>query len=99
MKQNITIKVAGKSYPMTIERGREEVYRLAERRLSEMITAIEQQKIKDFEPKDNIAIASFMLAVDAIDYQRTSSVSSEEIERVNTLSREVDDYLNDLKLP
>ncbi|MFR9649805.1 MAG: cell division protein ZapA [Rikenellaceae bacterium] len=96
MKQRITIKIAGKSYPMTIERGNEELYRLAERRLSEMITTIEQQKIVDFSTQDNIAIASFMLAVDSIDFQRKGSVTDEDREHIERLNGELDDYLNEL---
>ncbi len=81
---------------MTIERGNEELYRLAERSLSDMITTIEQQKIVDFSTQDNIAIASFMLAVNSIDFQRKGSISNEEHGELSRLNDELESYLNEL---
>ena len=43
-KQAITLKIAGKSYPFTIESGKEEMYRLAEREVNNYLALIKQQK-------------------------------------------------------
>ncbi len=96
MKQKITIRLAGKTYPLTIERGHEELYRLAERRLSDMITATEQKNLRNFVAQDNIAIAAFNLAVQLIDHQRKGAVSGKEIEHILRLDDELGQYLNEV---
>ena len=51
-KQSITLKIAGKSYQLNIEREKEEVYRLAEREVNNYLAQIKQRNIKDWNDQD-----------------------------------------------
>ena len=46
-KQSMTLKIAGKSYQLNIEREKEEVYRLAEREVNQYLALIKQQNIRN----------------------------------------------------
>ena len=45
-KQNITVKIIGKPYPLAIDGEKEELYRLAEREINAYVTRIEQAHFK-----------------------------------------------------
>ena len=45
-KQAITLKIAGRSYPLNIDREKEEVYRLAEREVNAYLAQIKQNNIR-----------------------------------------------------
>ena len=47
-KQSITLKIAGKQYPLSVDSRQEELYRLAEREINERFSRIEKAKFKDF---------------------------------------------------
>ena len=47
-KQNITVKIIGKPYPLAIDGEKEELYRLAEREINAYVTRIEQAHFKGF---------------------------------------------------
>ena len=56
-KQAITLKIAGRSYPLNIDREKEEVYRLAEREVNAYLAQIKQNNIKNWEETDYLAIS------------------------------------------
>ena len=51
-KQSITLKIAGKQYPLSVDSRQEELYRLAEREINERFSRIEKAKFKDFKRDD-----------------------------------------------
>ena len=54
-KQNITVKIIGKPYPLAIDGEKEELYRLAEREINAYVTRIEQAHFKGFSKEDCLA--------------------------------------------
>ena len=62
-KQNITVKIIGKPYPLAIDGEKEELYRLAEREINAYVTRIEQAHFKGFSKEDCLAMAAFQIAV------------------------------------
>ena len=51
-QQAITLKIAGKSYSLTIESEKEEVYRLAEREVNKYLTLIKQNNFRNWTDQD-----------------------------------------------
>ena len=62
-KQNITVKIIGKPYPLAIDGEKEELYRLAEREINAYVARIEQAHFKGFSKEDCLAMAAFQIAV------------------------------------
>ena len=55
-KQSITLKIAGKQYPLSVDSRQEELYRLAEREINDRFSRIEKAKFKDFKREDCLAL-------------------------------------------
>ena len=56
-KININLSIAGKSYPMSIEQEKEELYREAARRLNEKVR--EFTRVPSLDQTDRLAMAAF----------------------------------------
>ncbi len=92
-KQAITLKIAGKSYPLNIERDKEEVYRLAEREVNAYLAQVKQQKIKGWEDADYAAIAALNFAIQHINARRNREVNDDQIARLEALDRQITEVL------
>lgn len=93
-KQTITLKVAGNSYRFTIDRDREEVYRLAEREVSKALADIKKDRIRDWNEADYLAMAVLTFAIDNIDLRQSREVGGEELQRLAALDEELGTYLD-----
>ena len=92
-KQAITLKIAGRSYPLNIDREKEEVYRLAEREVNAYLAQIKQNKIKNWEDPDYLAIVALNFAISAVNMRRSREVGDEDMKRLAQLEEEVAAYL------
>ena len=92
-KQAITLKIAGRSYPLNIDREKEEVYRLAEREVNAYLAQIKQNKIKNWEDPDYLAIVALNFAISAVNMRRSREVGDEDMKRLAQLEEEVASYL------
>lgn len=90
----ITLKLAGKSYRLTIKREKEELYRLAEREINTIVARVARQQFEDFTTQDCLAMAALQAALSNAELTASRSLDSEELQRLGDLGREVDDYLN-----
>lgn len=95
-KQSITLKIAGKSYPFTIESGKEEIYRLAEREVNNYLSLIKNQNIKDWQNADYLAMAALKFAILHVGGRRSRELDDEDLRRLERLDGEIDAYLNDV---
>ena len=93
-KQAITLKIAGKNYPFTIESGKEEAYRLAERETSKSLADIMTTRVVDWDEADYLAMAVLTFAIDTIDLRRSRAVGGEELQRLAALDEELGTYLD-----
>ena len=93
-KQAITLKIAGKSYPLNIDREKEEVYRLAERDVNTYLGRVKQQQIKGWSDTDYMAIAALNFAISHVKMRRSREVEDEDLKRLETLEAELERYLN-----
>lgn len=90
----ITLKLAGKSYSLTIRREKEELYRLAEREVNGIVERFAKKNFEDFSTQDCLAMAALQAALSNAELMRSREVGGEELQRLEALGREVDDYLN-----
>ena len=95
-KQAITLKIAGKSYPFTIESGKEEAYRLAEREVNNYLALIKQQQIRNWSEQDYLAMAALKFAISNVKTRLGRELDGDDLGRLGQLDREIDDYLNSL---
>ena len=91
-KQNITVKIIGKPYPLAIDGEKEELYRLAEREINAYVTRIEQAHFKGFSKEDCLAMAAFQIAL-----AQSREVGDEEVKTLAALGGELESYLDALR--
>lgn len=93
-KLNIKLTIAGKAYPMTIDREKEEFYRRAEKEVNELI-AVYRNRFRA-EPEDYLAMAALQLAVTNVEVERSRSLG-EHIDKLAALDKELERYINTLE--
>jgi len=96
-QQDITLKIAGRSYSLAIEREKEEVYRLAAREVNSYLAELKKKNnFRNWKEEDYLSVAALKFAIMNVDLKRSREVDSEELRQIEELSTEVDDYLNRL---
>lgn len=95
-KQDITLKIAGKSYRFSIRRGKEEKYRLAEREVNKCLVEVRQQNIPSWSESDFLAMAALKFAIASVDARLSREVADDDLGRLEVLDSEIDAYLNSL---
>lgn len=91
---NIKLNIAGKSYALSIERQKEEIFRRAEKEVNRLTAAVESQYMAERE--DYLAVAALQLAVKVVELEASRSLGRDidEIARLNSM---LDEHLNRLK--
>ena len=97
-KQAITLKIAGKSYPFTIESGKEEMYRLAEREVNNYLALIKQQNIRNWTDMDYLSMTALKFAIAEIGMRQSRELGSEGPPAPRGAGLEIGACLNDPKL-
>lgn len=92
-KLAITLKIAGGVYKFTIDREKEEAYRLAEREVNSYLAQSKQKRIKGWGDMDYLAIAALNFAITNINMRQSREVSSDEVGQLEALDSEVRQYL------
>ena len=93
-QQEITIRIAGISLPLTIESEKEEVYRLAERSVNNYFSEIQAKKLKDWTDKHYLAMTALRFAINSVRDRRRTETDDDDLRRLEALSAEIDTYLN-----
>ena len=93
--RRITVKIGGKEYPMTIKQNDEEKYSRAAKEINKLITAYKASYVA--EPEDYLAMAAIQVAVGKVTLEMDRSLSN-QLAELEALNREIDNYLNDVKL-
>ncbi len=91
---NIKLNIAGKSYPLGIEREKEAIFRRAEREVNRLMAAVESQYMAD--RADYLAVVALQLAVRVVELESSRSLGK-DIDRLEELDRQVEEHLNKLR--
>lgn len=90
-KIKISLSIAGKSYPMTIDAANEELYREAAKRLNDKIT--EYSRIPKFDMQDKLAMAALRYSILALNTEHSSSLGDQDIEELRAIEQRIRDYV------
>ncbi len=93
----MNLKVAGKAYRVNTRPEKEEAYRLAEAEVNAYIDNFRKGNYKGFEDRDYIAMAALHLAIANVQYRQSREVGGEDLKALDSLSKRLDDFLNELK--
>lgn len=93
-QQAITLKVAGKSYQFTIESGKEEAYRLAEREVNNYLAAIKKRNFEHWTDRDYLSITALQFAIANVTARQSREADDDDLRRLEQLGTEIDSYLN-----
>ena len=90
-KIKINLSIAGRSYPMTVEAEKEELYREAAKRLNEKIT--EYSRIPKFDMQDRLAMAALRYSILALTTEHSSSLGNKEVEDLRAIEELIRNYI------
>ncbi|MCD7970638.1 MAG: cell division protein ZapA [Alistipes sp.] len=90
-KFNIKLTIAGKSYPLTIERDMEEKYRRAEREVNQLVAKFRGRFRAESE--DYLAMAALQIAVSNVEMEMSRSLG-EELDRLKELDIKLEDHFS-----
>lgn len=90
-KIKITLSIAGRTYPMSIEAEKEELYREAAKRLNDMIA--EFTRVTTFDAMDRLAMASLRYSMLLITQQQTSSLGDSDMEELYAIEERIRQYI------
>lgn len=91
---NIHLDIAGKKYPLRIERAKEELYRRAEKEINRWVATIESKYRMDKE--GCLAMAALQLALQNVE-QATARNIDDDLAELTKIERKLDAYLSKLE--
>ena len=93
-KFDIRLNIASKSYALSIERDKEEIFRRAEKEVNQRMAVVESQYIAQRE--DYLAVVALQLAVKVVELEAGRSIDH-DIDKLVQLDKLLDQHLNKLK--
>ena len=94
-KIRINIKIDGKAYPLTIDIKNEERYRLAAKRVNQVMQKYREQ-FGDQDSKDILAMGAFEIALNNAEMQHRND-NTLFIEELKNLNDDISDFLREKK--
>jgi cell division protein ZapA (FtsZ GTPase activity inhibitor) len=91
----INIKIDGKNFPLTINSEDEERYRLAAKRVNEVVSKYREQ-FGERDSKEILAMAAFQIALSSTELQQREDKSL-FIEELKNLNDDISDFLKEKK--
>jgi cell division protein ZapA (FtsZ GTPase activity inhibitor) len=89
----IKVKVAGRLYPLSIKRNREEIIRKAAKTISEKVLQY-QQKYKDKDIQDFLAMASLQFVVKVLEAEAKTDVSP-VLKELEAMEQELSEFIKE----
>ena len=90
-KIKINISIAGKSYPMTVDVESEEHYRVAAKRLNEILA--EFNRVPQFDSQDRLAMAAFHFSIRTLRAELNTSLGDEDREELDAITQRIRNYV------
>lgn len=95
-KQNITLRICGKDYKLTIDSENEELYRIAADMVNNEVSEFAKFSIEDYTTKDYLALVAFKFARDNIKASQSREVGNEDVKEIGKISEKINEYMNRL---
>lgn len=95
-EQNITLKICGSEYALTIDAGKEELYRLAARRVSDRVGEWKKSGFVDYSDMNFLAMTALELAIENISLSQNREIGDEDVRSLLRISDRIDEYMNRL---
>ena len=92
-KVKINITIAGRNYPMTIDAAKEELYRVAAKRLNEKIS--EYTRIPKFDAQDRVAMAAFRYSMIALATEQQTSLGDQDSQELEKIEQRIRRYVKE----
>lgn len=92
-KVKVNITIAGRNYPMTIDAEKEELYRVAAKRLNQKIS--EYTRIPKFDIQDRLAMAAFRFSMLALATEYSSSLGDADVEKLENIEERILRYVKE----
>ena len=93
-KLNIRLNIAGKSYPLSIEREKEEKYRRAEKEINDLVTKFRSRFRAESE--DYLAMAALQIALANVEMEMSRSLG-DDIDSLVEIEHKLDQYLTSVR--
>lgn len=91
---DIKLTIAGKVFPLAIDREKEERYRRAEAEINKIVTEFRGRYRAERE--DYLALAALRIALENVDMEMSRSLG-DDIDALKEIDKELDDYLGAVK--
>lgn len=88
----IRLTVAGKQFPMTVARKKEELYRKAEKEINQLVSEY-GKRFRQFQLVDHLAMAAIAMAVSKADTERKRTLG-DDVEMLATVDQLLDEYIS-----
>ncbi|MBR3853763.1 MAG: cell division protein ZapA, partial [Tidjanibacter sp.] len=88
------LDIAGKKYPLRIERAKEELYRKAEKEINRWVATIESRYRMDKE--GCLAMAALQVALQNVEHATSRNID-DDLAELTAIERTLDDYLSRLE--
>ena len=93
-KQNITLKIVGKDYSMAIDPSKEEIYRLAARKINDLMAIAQQSRVDGFSVQDYLAMVAVDLMISNIGLERKNGVEEGDLKALSELADRLSKHLD-----
>lgn len=90
---DIKLNIAGKPYELTIDSRNEEVYRLAARKINNLLSKAQLSRVDGFDVHDYLAIVAVDLMISNIRLERKNDVEDGDLKALSELAERLSKHL------
>ena len=90
---NIKLDIVGKPYEMKIDPRNEEIYRLAARKINELLAIVQQSRVDGFVVQDYLSMIAVDLMISNIRLERKGDVEDSDLKALSELAQKLSNHL------
>lgn len=90
-KIKISLSIAGKSYQMSIDEAKEELYLEAARRINDKVA--EYSKLAKMDIQDRLALAALRYSIEVLTSERKSALGDADVEELQAIEQRIKGYV------
>lgn len=89
----LDLSIAGRTYSLTIDAAKEELYREAVNRLNAKV--VEYSKVTRFDLQDRLSMAALFYTITTMNSDRDSSLGDADVEELHALEKRIKSYIKE----